>query len=353
LKLLTILDILPRLSMTTRPSAQVWVSNWISKQGDPLPFVLERLAGDGSTRTFYRLHLTDEQYILLDDPQWILSRDYPAHQDFLIKAQIPVPHFFEVDQKNGFLIMEDLGDELLQKHLLKDPTKKQEWLEVSAILLADLHGKTYPVPKELPASSRHFDDQKYFEEFQFTWEHLHQKFLGLPTPPAETQNRLRTFCGWLASFSPTVFCHRDYHTRNILFHDQSLFLIDFQDARLGSPHYDLSSLLFDAYLPISNSDRQKLIACYRKQVETYPLGKKINWKTFEDELAHVAYQRTIKAAGSFASFFTRYGKDTHLPYLIPALQSALELQNTCPSLQKRVESIFDISQWIKKISEKG
>ena len=47
------------------------------------------------------------------------------------------------------------------------------------------------------------------------------------------------------------FTHRDFHSRNIMqLNDGELALIDFQDARLGSPIYDWASICFDSYVPI-------------------------------------------------------------------------------------------------------
>jgi N-acetylmuramate 1-kinase len=300
-------------------SNQAKLENWLTSQGIATDFSLRRLAGDGSTRSFYRLSSKKGSFIVLHDPEWTLSQDYPRHQKFLKERGLPVPAFYETDPKAGVLMMEDLGDELLQFRLLAKPADKMSWLHSCAALLSDLHGKTYPVPKDLPVSTRSFDEQKYFDEMGFTLEHLHEKYLGLPAFSDTKKRNLRNFCGKLASFRPLVFCHRDYHTRNLLLHREKLVMIDFQDARLGSPHYDVASLLYDAYVPVTESERRQLFETYKKGFPLYPLGKEISWDRFEEELSWVAYQRTIKAAGSFASFFTRYGKKTHLPYLIPLI----------------------------------
>ena len=50
---------------------------------------------------------------------------------------------------------------------------------------------------------------------------------------------------------PRVLCHRDYHSRNLMLHDGSLYIIDFQDARMGPDTYDLVSLLRDSYVDLS------------------------------------------------------------------------------------------------------
>ena len=49
---------------------------------------------------------------------------------------------------------------------------------------------------------------------------------------------------------PRVLCHRDYHSRNLMLHDDRLYIIDFQDARMGPDTYDLVSLLRDSYVDL-------------------------------------------------------------------------------------------------------
>jgi aminoglycoside/choline kinase family phosphotransferase len=252
-----------------------WMNTWLSTEKRRGPGKIETLAGDGSVRVFYRVMLPDCTLILLCDPGWILSKDYATHQGYLASRKIPVPAFLAVDIEAGFGVMEDLGDELLQ-HRLNDlddnPTQQFLWLKEAAELLARLHGETFPVPADLPVSSRRFDTQKYFDELQFTFEHLQQKFLGLPAPTATQLAEVKKYCETLDKFKPDVFAHRDYHTRNLLIMDEKLFMIDFQDARLGPIHYDLASLLYDAYVPITDEDKRALIDAYRTALKKYALG---------------------------------------------------------------------------------
>ena len=61
---------------------------------------------------------------------------------------------------------------------------------------------------------------------------------------------------------PRVFCHRDYHSRNLMLHDGQLYIIDFQDARMGPDTYDLVSLLRDSYMDFSEREVDELIAFF-------------------------------------------------------------------------------------------
>ncbi len=54
-----------------------------------------------------------------------------------------------------------------------------------------------------------------------------------------------------------MLCHRDYHSRNLMLHDGSLYIIDFQDARMGPDTYDLVSLLRDSYVDLALVARRR------------------------------------------------------------------------------------------------
>ena len=322
-----------------------WVKTWVATQNTSETPQIEMLAGDGSQRNFFRVSMGPRTVVVLDDKSWVSSKDYAPHQEYLLQRGIAVPRFLSIDETVGIGVLEDLGDELLQstiRRVQKNREVTMNWFKMSVALLADLHGKTYPVPKTLPASTRFFDEEKYTHEMKFTWEHLVKGFLKMDTPFPE--RAMRKYCYTLGAMGPPVFCHRDYHTRNILVFNQKLFLIDFQDARLGSPVYDLASLLYDPYVALSSDEREELEQHYRASLSSYSVSQSIFWKNFSHDLKWVAIQRLVKAAGSFASFYTRFQRPAHLVYLLPALQSVQKLLTEC----KVPQDLFPVAEWISR-----
>lgn len=332
----------------TFPTAEA-VRRWISTHRDAERWGFDAkndatlnvttLAGDGSQRVFFRVATKSKRAVVVSDPGWRFTGDYAPLQRFLASKGLPVPDFFVEDPKNGYLMMEDLGDELLQHRLLAAPAERMRWLVRTVELLADLHGKTYPVPPGLPVNGRKFDAKKYKEELAFTTEHLHRGLLGLPTPSESAEKNVGFFATSLEDVDAWVFCHRDYHSRNVLVHGEALELIDFQDARLGPVHYDLASLVYDPYVPLAEDERRSLVAAYQKALSRYALAGELDVADFDRRLDAVALQRLVKAAGSFASFFTRFGKGLHLAYLAPCLETAAKLQ------AKVAPGLFPIETW--------
>src|SRR5207245_7792741 len=92
---------------------------------------------------------------------------------------------------------------------------------------------------------------------------------------------------------PRVLCHRDYHSRNLMLHDASLYIIDFQDARLGPDTYDLVSLLRDSYVDINDRQLDDLIAYF------LALTGATDDQEFRRRFDVMALQRNLKALGTF------------------------------------------------------
>jgi aminoglycoside/choline kinase family phosphotransferase len=94
-----------------------------------------------------------------------------------------------------------------------------------------------------------------------------------------------------------VLCHRDYHSRNLMLRDASLYVIDFQDARMGPDTYDLVSLLRDSYVDITDRELDELIAYFLalKQRD----GEAVPMTEFRRRFDLMALQRNLKALGTF------------------------------------------------------
>jgi hypothetical protein len=105
-----------------------------------------------------------------------------------------------------------------------------------------------------------------------------------------------------------VFCHRDYHSRNLLLHKGLIKMVDFQDARLGPPQYDLVSLLFDSYVVLSPLLREELLLHYLDLT-----GK--NGEEFRLIFDYTAIQRNLKACGTFAYLKVEKKKEGYIRYI--------------------------------------
>jgi aminoglycoside/choline kinase family phosphotransferase len=92
-----------------------------------------------------------------------------------------------------------------------------------------------------------------------------------------------------------VLCHRDYHSRNLMLHEGRLYIIDFQDARMGPDTYDLVSLLRDSYVDFTEPQVEALIAFFLAGSG----GPAADPAEFRRRFDLMAVQRNLKALGTF------------------------------------------------------
>jgi aminoglycoside/choline kinase family phosphotransferase len=105
-------------------------------------------------------------------------------------------------------------------------------------------------------------------------------------------------------------------------HDGRLFIIDYQDARMGPVSYDVASLLSDPYSPLSREDAAELVEDFieMKSASRLPLRDPDDFRV---ELQLMTVQRMLKAIGTYASQAVA-GNSIYLPYIRPAAERALE-----------------------------
>ncbi len=294
---------------------------------------LKLIAGDASDRKFYR-HLSPDGQSLavcMHFPEW--EGGYGGDPESWLEIHavlnsfnVPVPEIYKVDQSACQIWTEDLGDHLLSVSLKKnvlDVDDKdcnetiEQYKQALDLLLQVQYGET---ALEHKALNRYFDFEKLYQEMLFFVEHYLNGLLNLnvskETHPVLFQD-LENLCKQLDACD-RVFCHRDYHVRNLMLKNDKIYWIDFQDARMGPHTYDVASLLRDSYVDINWKTRKQLFDYYY-----FNLSKKreeLNLSVFEKEECYeefqlIGLQRNLKALGSFGYLATQKNKKSYLEYI--------------------------------------
>jgi len=128
--------------------------------------------------------------------------------------------------------------------------------------------------------------------------------------------------------------YRDLQSSNIYLNNNIFYYIDFQDARLGIPHYDLAALLWDAYVPLNTNTRLKLVNYYKKISGTHNAG-------FNYYLQLCLLQRKLHDAGAFANA-VKHGKKHFKVYIKPAVNIALAQMRKLPECKNALEIMNNI-----------
>lgn len=299
---------------------------------------VEALAGDASSRRYYRIKNSSQSFVLQVDQAFdttkISSHPYISALNLFKKLGLPVPEYYGAEASKGWVLLGDLGDKTLQG------TQQTHLYEEALFLLLRLvvgaesfcHQKL-DAQYEGPHFQWAFDQTKLKQEMQHTATHLVEFYFR--ESGDEYLSAIAPTVQYLAE-RPRFMCHRDYHCRNLMVHEQKLWMIDFQDARMGPLSYDVVSLLWDPYVEISSSKRDELLGFWKqsllKSARTMNMTKLVNVfdknshdaDSFECELERMKVQRLLKAAGSYASFLNTKGRKDYLPSIIPALTSTRE-----------------------------
>ncbi|MBN1534576.1 MAG: phosphotransferase [Spirochaetes bacterium] len=297
---------------------------------------MKPLAGYASTRQYFRVAHRGLTRILCRDPEFTESPEgaYPfllVHRLFA-DAGVPVPAVIAAERDSGFLLLEDLGDRLLDGYLptLSGDGAESLYRHILSLLagIQSIRGSD-PIPFGLA-----FDAEKLMYEFDFFTEHALMGFFGARLSDRDRRSLRAEFLRIATMLDrPELFVlnHRDFHSRNIIVRDQRPHIIDFQHARMGLPQYDLASLLRDDYVRLDDAFAGRLMEEYRLMAFERGIHHMSG-----DEFAHLfhlmAFQRSVKALGTFGfqitkrgnEFYRRYVKGT-MGYLSPAVSRAGEL----------------------------
>lgn len=276
------------------------------------------LTGDASDRRYYRVLLKNSKPIVLAlhaGPIDYQTMPFVAIAKLLAEVPVPVPRILHHSDPLGVLGLEDLGDVTLQAHLGAASPSEHAGLYRQAVgFIARIQERGEALRSDAyPPYRIAFDVEKLTWELEFFVKNYLLAYKGA-TPSDSERDAMRqewaSIVGELAA-EPRVLCHRDYHSRNLMLHDGSLYIIDFQDARMGPDTYDLVSLLRDSYVDLSPQQVDGLIA--------YFLAHKRGAPPAEDEFRRrfdlMALQRNLKALGTFGYMTTSRNNTVYIQYI--------------------------------------
>lgn len=267
------------------------------------------VAGDASSRRYFRLPVAKRCYILVDAPPATeKNAEFIAVRELLANAGVRVPAVLEHDLERGFLLLEDFGDQLLLP-MLQQPGADARYqgafellLKLSAIDVARAAVPAYDAAVLLEELGRFA-----------TW--FMEGLLGYTISREESEllEALSHLLVESALAQPQVLVHRDFHSRNImLLEDGSLGVIDFQDALVGPYTYDLVSLLRDCYVEWPDAKVQQWALDYRRRLVDAGHLALPGERDFLRQFDLMGLQRHIKVLGTFARLHLRDGKDAYL-----------------------------------------
>ncbi len=278
------------------------------------------LTGDASDRRYFRIIPSDGASIVLAlhaGPIQFASLPFANVAELMQQIPLPVPLILGHSDPLGILALQDLGDLTLQAHLGAATPAQHAALYRQAVQLIEIlqrRGAELASDRYLPYSIA-FDVEKLTWEMAFFTKHFVEGYRGAH-PSAGDRAALDEEWGSIVkelAAEPRVLCHRDYHSRNLMMRDASLYIIDFQDARMGPDTYDLVSLLRDSYVDIGDREVDELIAYFLALKAGTP--GETDAEEFRRRFDLMALQRNLKALGTFGYQTTTRRNPVYIQYM--------------------------------------
>lgn len=338
---------------------------------------VEMVSGDASFRRYFRVisdnNVTTNQTLKVDRPHsvsttsWILVDAPPDKEDnakFVSIAQhwfqhkIPVPAIYSYDFEQGFMLIEDFGDEMLWPVLHQESVGQEQINQEQIVALyKSVIDELLKIQAIDPEPVPDYDAELLQSECDLFTDWLCEKQLQLKLDSDEKECIKRVFEILIDSAldQPQVTVHRDYHSRNLMLRnpvlresnsspvDQrtSIGVIDFQDAVNGPFTYDLVSLVRDCYVRWPDEVVDQLIE-YFAEKSSICRDNNIDAVEFKRLVDWMGMQRHIKAAGIFARLNLRDGKSGYLK----------DIPNTCRYLHEisaRYPQFAEFTLWLEQV----
>ena len=303
------------------------------------------LAGDASSRRYYRaviksseapksviiMELPTGSALPLSSEELAVFKQAPKELPFLNMHRffsgfgVRVPKLYAHWQNDGILMLEDLGDTALWDRVQGLPEEEVlSWYEkaIDELLILQIRG-TAARDEACVAFQQRFDFRLYMWEFEHFLEYGLEKRPGAHVAGTviETLRRIFSDIAHRLDRYPSCLNHRDYHSWNLMIHDEAVAVIDFQDALLAPPQYDLASLLNDRITDsvIRPHIEDHLVSYYLHQRAGLE-NRAVDGDDFREIYLLSAIQRDFKVVGRFYYLDLVKGKPGYRKFIPPTVR---------------------------------
>lgn len=307
------------------------IEAWIESLGY-CDYKMEVVSADASYRKYYRLILKDKTFIVMDSSMQVESI-YPFIDVSvrLLKSSVQIPRVYSQNLQDGYLLLEDLGDTHLINILNEMSYKLLYMKSISEIL---------KMQKSDTTGLDLYDEEFLNFEMGLMQEWFLERYQNIYLSLEDKQDLntiLELVKDEVLSQPQGYFVHRDFHSRNIMFAGRGkVWVIDYQDARIGALTYDLASLLKDVYIKFDRAKILELVIEFKllkgRELADVSDEQFIRWFDF------TGLQRHIKILGIFARLKLRDNKPAYIKDIPMTLEYIYEMVELYPELEplKRV-----------------
>ncbi len=307
-------------------------------------FNLEPINKGGSNRVFFRVSLPDKtSFVFMHYGDEMAENAYWARVNkFMASLDINVPRVIAQDNKQHFILMDDLGGIDLWSHRFDPWEKRRDYYFQALSQIQRLHSfdlKSIPIDLQLSES---YGPRLYKWEHDYFLENFVFDVCKIKLSSSDTSNlnkELGTLSARLQEIEPCLI-HRDFQSQNIMIKNNQPVFIDFQGMRCGNFFYDLGSLICDPYVNFTDEERNELISFYHQLIT-----KPVSIDEFTARFWEASAQRLTQALGAYGFLGLKKNKPDFLKHIhvgIRNLFMAASLGGNLPNLSELAQQCINV-----------
>ena len=316
-----------------------------------MKYKLKKISGDASFREFYRLKKNNKTSIIVSAKKEKFKNlaVYVVINNILNHNKINAPKLLSNHYKNDMIEISDLGEKSFYDHVISKKNKLNSYKSLIKLLIKIQKIKVKKIYKfeklkiEIPnytLSNLHKESDLFFDWY-LKYVLRNKKISKIKEILKSELNKVYK----KLNYKNNTFVHRDFHISNVMINKNKLGIIDNQDAIIGNPLYDVSSLIDDVRIKLSNKLQTNLLNFYHKNSKL----KKDQIQRLKNDFDILSVQRNLKILGIFVRLYKRDNKDNYLKFL-PYTWTLIEKRLQNPVLQN-LKLLFHKHLSIKKLKK--
>ncbi|HEX2975188.1 MAG TPA: phosphotransferase, partial [Bacteroidales bacterium] len=244
---------------------------------------------------------------------------------------LPVPEVFGYLPGKYVYFLQDLGDINLYTWLHQrddirkfDNDTKQLYRKILDKLVVFQTQGIVGLNLDLCYPHKSFDRQSMMWDLNY-FKYMLLKLLAVPFNERSLEKDFNTLCDYLLDTGQDYFLYRDFQTANVMVIGEEPWFIDYQGGRKGAPQYDVASLLYDAKIPMSDSDREELLGYYIGKFCEVSKEDKDKFRGYYNGFSMI---RIMQALGAFGFRGLYEKKPTFTESIVPGVRLLLKVTDT-------------------------
>jgi aminoglycoside/choline kinase family phosphotransferase len=316
-----------------------------------MKYKLKKISGDASFREFYRLKKNNKNSVIVSAKKEKFKNlaVYAVINNILNNNRINAPKLLSNHYKNDMIEISDLGEKSFYDHVISKKNKLNSYKLLIKLLIKMQKikvKKLYNFEKlkiKIPnytLSNLHKESDLFFDWY-LKYFIKNKKISKIKKIFKSELNKAYK----KLNYKNNTFVHRDFHISNVMINKNKLGIIDSQDAIIGNPLYDVSSLIDDVRIKLPNKLQNQLLDFYHKNSKL----KNDHIEKLKNDFDILSVQRNLKILGIFVRLYKRDNKNNYLKFL-PYTWTLIEkrLQN---SALKNLKLLFFKHLSIKKLKK--